>query len=88
MTPYTIALFLHVTGALGLFVAIGLEWISLPRLRRAASVEHARTWLGVLGTLGRIGRPPRPTPPRAGHYMAMTARRGAASPATSRSACS
>ena len=80
MTLYTIALFLHVTGALGLFVAIGLEWTSLPRLRRAASVEQARTWLGVLGTLGRIGGPSGLTLLVTGIYMAMTVWRGAAWP--------
>ena len=78
MTPYTIALFLHVTGALGLFVAIGLEWISLPRLRRAASVEQARTWLGVLGSLRPSGASSALMLLVTGIYMMITTWRGAA----------
>ena len=78
MTLYTIALFLHITGALGLFIAIGLEWISLPRLRRAASVEQARTWLGVLGSLGPIGGPSALVLLVTGIYMMLAAWRGAA----------
>jgi hypothetical protein len=80
MTLYTLALFLHVTGALGLFVAIGLEWASLPRLRRAASVEQAHTWLGVLGALGPIGGPSALTLLVTGIYMMLRAWRGAAWP--------
>lgn len=55
MTPYSIALFLHVVGALGLFVALGLEWTSLVYLRRASTAEQAREWLGVLGGTRRLG---------------------------------
>jgi hypothetical protein len=51
MTLYSIALFLHIVGALGLFVALGLEWVSLLYLRRAATIEQAREWLSVLGLL-------------------------------------
>ena len=44
---YSVALFLHIVGALGLFVALGLEWTSLSYLRRAATVEQAREWLSI-----------------------------------------
>ena len=54
MTPYTIALFLHLVGATGLFVALGLEWTSLAGLRRATAVEEARTWLSVASPLRRL----------------------------------
>jgi hypothetical protein len=80
MTLYALALFLHVAGALGLFIAIGLEWTSLPRLRRAASVEQARTWLGVLGSLGPIGGPSALALLVTGIYMMVTVWRGAAWP--------
>jgi hypothetical protein len=36
MDIYSIALFLHVIGAFGLFIAIGLEWLALARLSRVA----------------------------------------------------
>lgn len=51
---YTIALFLHIVGALGLFVALGLEWASLSYLRRAATVEQARDWLSIFNAQRRI----------------------------------
>ena len=38
MNYYSIALFLHVVGALGFFVVLGLEWTSLRQLR---CVVHA-----------------------------------------------
>jgi hypothetical protein len=51
---YSIALFLHIVGALGLFVALGLEWASLSYLRRAATVEQAREWLKLFTSLRRL----------------------------------
>ena len=78
MTLYTLTLFLHVSGALGLFIAIGLEWITLPRLRRAPSVEQARTWLGVLGSHGPVGGLSALVLLVTGIYLMLTAWRGAA----------
>ena len=55
MNDYAIALFLHSVGALGLFVALGLEWTSLLQ-RRATSAEQARERMriaaGVRGVSG------------------------------------
>jgi hypothetical protein len=45
MTLYSIVLFLHVVAAMGLFAALGIEWVLLVHLRRASSGEQARTWL-------------------------------------------
>jgi hypothetical protein len=50
MTPYAIAVFPHVVGALGLFVAMGLAWVLVARLRRAESAEQARDSLGLLAS--------------------------------------
>jgi hypothetical protein len=55
MTAYTLALFAHVTGALGLFVALGLEWNALAGLRSARTAEDARRSLGTFGTLRVLG---------------------------------
>jgi hypothetical protein len=55
MTLYSIVLFLHIVGALGLFVALGLEWVSLAYVRRAATAEQAREWLGVRSWVMRLG---------------------------------
>jgi hypothetical protein len=54
MTLYAFALFLHIVGALGLFIALGLEWTSLWCLRRATTAEQAKQWLQVFALLRRI----------------------------------
>ena len=38
MTIYPLALFVHVLGALTLFVALGLEWAALRHLRGATTL--------------------------------------------------
>jgi hypothetical protein len=78
MSDYTIALFLHIVGALGFFAALGLEWMSLYHLRRAATVEQVRSWMGVTSTVGRIGMPSMLTLLAAGLYMMVTVWGGAA----------
>ncbi len=55
MTFNSVALFLHIVGALGLFVALGLEWISLLYLRRVTTTEQAREWLSAFGLLRWVG---------------------------------
>jgi hypothetical protein len=52
---YPIALFLHITGALGVFASVALDWVALSGLRRATTVEQAREWLGVYRLLQRVG---------------------------------
>jgi len=60
MTAYVIAKYLHVVGALGMFLALGLEWATLVQLRRAQTAEQvgewARvgTWLRWLGPLALL----------------------------------
>src|SRR5438093_728147 len=55
MTGYTIALFLHIVGALGMFVALAFEWVAWAGLRRSATVQEARGWLGLLALVRRVG---------------------------------
>ena len=55
MTLYSVTLFLHIVGALGLFAALGLEWTSLRQLRRATTAEQAHEWLNALGLVRRMG---------------------------------
>ena len=57
MSTYGIVVFLHIVGALGLFVGIGLEQVSLARLREVATTNQARDWLGVLSNLRRVDAP-------------------------------
>lgn len=72
MTFYSIALFLHIVGALGFFVAFGLEWTSLLYLRRATTITQAREWLSVLGLLRWIGPASMGVILLAGFYMMAT----------------
>lgn len=51
---YSIALFLHIVGALGIFVALGLEWASLLNLRRAETGEQGHLWLKLYTSLSRL----------------------------------
>jgi hypothetical protein len=56
MTLYSIALFLHVVGALLLFVTLTVEGIVLRQLRRAATIEAAQGAAALL-RLNRIVGP-------------------------------
>ncbi len=48
MTLYSIALFLHIVSALGLSVALGLEWAGLLKLYRLANFEESRGWVDTV----------------------------------------
>lgn len=45
---YSIVLFLHVCGALGLFAAVGIEVVGVLGLRRARTVDQVRTYARVV----------------------------------------
>ncbi len=51
---YQLALFVHITGALMLFISLGLEWFGLNRLRRAERVEQVREVSALLRVLGKL----------------------------------
>jgi hypothetical protein len=55
MNNYSIALFLHIVGALGVSVALGLEWIGLSQIRKAIVPEEIRAILGVVKSTNRLG---------------------------------
>jgi hypothetical protein len=55
MSTYAIALFVHIVGALGFGVALGLEWTGLRQLRSAAAPEVVRAWMGILQRTAGIG---------------------------------
>ena len=52
MSLYTLALFLHVSGAIGTFVSLGIWLFGLVALRRARLVEQVRAlaWLIILAS--------------------------------------
>lgn len=57
MNTYSIALFLHIVGALVLFAALILEWIGLWQIRSTVLSEQVRAWLGVLRGAHKAGFP-------------------------------
>lgn len=77
MSLYSIAAFAHVVGALGLFVAMGLEWVIVARVRHAGTAEQARDWLDLLGVIRWLSPASMATLLLAGIYMAVTAWGGA-----------
>ncbi len=54
MSLYQLLVFLHVLAGVGIFVALGIESISLGRLQSAATPVDARVWMGLLKP-GRLG---------------------------------
>ncbi|MGH2389198.1 MAG: hypothetical protein ACRDIE_13420 [Chloroflexota bacterium] len=54
MTLYHLALYAHILGVLGLFMAIGLEWTSMVRMRRVRTVEQLREWASLHPTLEKV----------------------------------
>jgi len=72
MNIYSIVLYLHIVGALLLFVAMGIEFMTVSRLRSAATAEQAREWLSVLGSMRVIGPVALVTILVPGLYMAAT----------------
>jgi len=55
MTTYSIALFFHIVGAMGFFLALGLEWTGLWQLRSALRSQEVRAWMGLLKSARRGG---------------------------------
>ena len=55
MDGYSIVLFLHIVGALGFFVALGLEWTGLSQIRSAMTLEPVRAWMGILKNVRKVG---------------------------------
>ena len=76
MSLYTIALFLHVMGALGMFGALGIEWAAAGPLQRATDVAQYRPWIRVLRSMRRVAGPSAVTLLVTGIYMVATTSSG------------
>src|SRR5579859_838643 len=48
MNFYSLALFAHIVGAMAVFIGMGLEWVSLLRLRRAQTVAQVREYTSLI----------------------------------------
>lgn len=73
MMIYPIVLFLHIVGALGLFIGLGLEWTSVRAARRATTAEEVIERMGPLVWLRRLYPLSMVTLLVSGLYMAVTA---------------
>src|SRR5436189_215601 len=54
MSLYPIALFLHVSGAIGYFVGMGVWLFGLATMRRAQRVEQVRSIVQLVGLSGPL----------------------------------
>jgi hypothetical protein len=72
MSVYSIAVFLHIVGALGIFAAIGLEWAGLANLRRASGTTQVREWIKLLAAPRTVGGPSALLVLVSGIYMSAT----------------
>jgi hypothetical protein len=51
---YTVALYLHIMGALILFSAVGIEWMCLSNLRKSETREGIISWLKNFAVLKKL----------------------------------
>jgi hypothetical protein len=72
MNYYSIALFFHIVGALGVFVALGLEWTGLRQIRGATTSEQVRVWMRISNSTRRLGIASMLTILVSGFYMMAT----------------
>lgn len=77
---YSISLFLHIVGALGLFASLAFEQAGLLNLRRASTNAQAREWLSLLRAPQRIQGPSALVLVVTGLYMMITSWRHQAWP--------
>jgi hypothetical protein len=73
MSNFAIALFVHIVGALGVSVALGLEWIGLSQIRRATVTEEIRAILKVVKSTNKMGFFSMLVTVITGFYMVLTA---------------
>jgi D-alanyl-lipoteichoic acid acyltransferase DltB (MBOAT superfamily) len=72
MNYNSIALFLHIVGALGFFVALGLEWSGLRQISRAMTPEQVNPWMGIQKSVRKMGFASMLIMVITGSYMTMT----------------
>lgn len=72
MSVYSISVFLHVTAALAMFAAIGLEWATIYNLRRTTTLAQVREWIRPLRAVRLLGGPSALVLLLTGLYMSMT----------------
>ncbi len=73
MNAYAVALTLHIVGALGMFVALGLEWVGLGQMWSAMAPQQVRPWMGILKSARGLGLASMLAAVISGFYMMATA---------------
>jgi len=73
MNIYSIALFLHIVGALALFATLAFEWVGLRQIHSATLSEQVPTWMGILKGASRAGFPSMLVTVITGVYMMVVA---------------
>jgi hypothetical protein len=73
MSLYTLALFAHLVGVLGLFIGMGLQWVVIIGFRRAQTAAQVRLWSGPLRPVAMLGSISAALILLAGGYMMFTA---------------
>jgi hypothetical protein len=72
MNIYSIALFLHITGALGFFSAFALEWLELRQIQQATLSDQVQAWIRILAGTRRLGTASMSITLISGIYMTVT----------------
>ncbi len=72
MDAYSVVLFVHIIGVLGIFVALGLERTGLRQIHAALVPEQVRSWMGILSSTRRMGFASMGTTVITGIYMMLT----------------
>jgi hypothetical protein len=73
MSIFSIALFLHIVSALGVSVALGLEWIGMSQIRTTTVPQEIRAILKVVQNTTRFGFVSMLSTVATGIYMVLTA---------------
>jgi hypothetical protein len=73
MTLYSLALFVHIVGVLGLFMGIGLQWISVQRLSQAQTMAQVREGTSLVALQEKLWPTAALLILLAGIYMTVTA---------------
>lgn len=76
MSYYSIALYFHIVGTLGFFVALGLEWAGLRQIRNATTSEQVRAGMRISNGTRRLGMASMLTILMFGFYMVVVAALG------------
>lgn len=78
MNYYLIAKFVHIVGAFGIFVALGVDWLRLRNLRSAQSLAQVKEWMRGARGMQRLGGASMLAVLLSGFYMMAVAHIGAA----------